>query len=299
MSFGGTERSRADYEANIATFAAGSLLVAAAGNEYQDGNPTNYPGAYPHVLTVAATDQAGAPAVFSSSGPQVDLAAPGVAIPVQDPQTPDAYFPVDGTSFAAPIVSAAAAWAMTARRMEKTQLYELVRRTARDVGAPGWDERTGYGVLDVPALLSTALPAVDPQEPNDDVDQVTAGAMFASAKPPINGKGTNARLRARIDAAEDPRDVYRVTVPANRRVSVTLTADADLALDLWSAAAQTVWSGRVGRLVVSDRRGTTETVAWTNRGAAPRVVFLDVRPSGNPTHLTASYTVAVRLSDAG
>ena len=43
MSFGGTGSSRADYEAIIASFAGGSLLVAAAGNEYENGNPTNYP----------------------------------------------------------------------------------------------------------------------------------------------------------------------------------------------------------------------------------------------------------------
>ena len=86
MSFGGEEKSRADYELIIAAFEAGSTLVAASGNEYADGNPTSYPAAYPHVLTVGATDQAGAPASFSSSGPHVDLAAPGVAIPVQDPE---------------------------------------------------------------------------------------------------------------------------------------------------------------------------------------------------------------------
>jgi subtilisin family serine protease len=113
MSFGGAEASRADYEAIVSTFADGSLPVAAAGNDYQEGNPTSYPAAYPHVLTVAATDQTGAPASFSSSGPHVDLAAPGVAIPVQNPRDPRAYYPVDGTSFAAPIVSAAAASAST------------------------------------------------------------------------------------------------------------------------------------------------------------------------------------------
>jgi hypothetical protein len=115
MSFGGAQASRADYEAIVSTFADGSLPVAAAGNEYQEGNTTSYPAAYPHVLTVAATDQTGAPASFSSSGPHVDLAAPGVAIPVQDARDPRAYYPVDGTSFAAPIVSAAAAWVMTRR----------------------------------------------------------------------------------------------------------------------------------------------------------------------------------------
>jgi subtilisin family serine protease len=296
MSFGGTEASRADYEANIATFAAGSLLVAAAGNEYQEGNPTSYPGAYPHVLTVAATDQTGAPASFSSSGQQVDLAAPGVAIPVQDPQDANAYFPVDGTSFAAPIVSAAAAWVMTARPMEKTQLFDHLRFSARDAGQPGWDERTGYGILDVPALFNTALPAVDPQEPNDDVDQVTAGALFATAKPTINGTGRNARLTARVDRAEDPRDVYRVAVPARSSVTLTLTTARDLALELWDATAGTVLTGSKGRLASSTGVRVTKTVAWANRTTRARTVFSNVRPTAGQGHLTARYGLQVRVA---
>jgi subtilisin family serine protease len=297
MSFGGTEESRADYEANMSTFAGGSLLVAAAGNEYDQGNPTNYPGAYPHVLTVAATDQTGAPTSFSSSGPQVDLAAPGVAIPVQDPQDPQAYFPVDGTSFAAPIVSAAAAWVMTVRPMEKTQLFDAVRWTARDTGQLGWDQRTGYGILDIPTLFSAALPSVDPQEPNDDIDQVTAGAMFAKAKTSINGAGTNASVSARLDAAEDPRDVYRVVVPAKRTVTLTVSADANLALELWSTTATTVWTGTRGRLGAADRSGGPDTLTWANRGSRSRIVYVNVRPSNRTAqHLTAKYTLRVRVS---
>ena len=93
MSFGGEEASRADYELIIAAFDAGSILVAASGNDYAEGNPISYPAAYPHVLTVGATDQVGAPASFSSSGVHVDLAAPGVAIPVQDPRAANSLLP--------------------------------------------------------------------------------------------------------------------------------------------------------------------------------------------------------------
>ena len=189
MSFGGEEASRADYELIIAAFEAGSMLVAASGNEYAEGNPISYPAAYPHVLTVGATDQSGAPASFSSSGPHVDLAAPGVDIPVQDPRASNYYFPVDGTSFAAPIVSAAAAYAMTARPMEKTQLFDLVRWTARDTAAPNWDERTGYGIVDMPALCRRRYRPLIRLEPNDDIDQVKPGAMFARGKRPINPSG--------------------------------------------------------------------------------------------------------------
>jgi hypothetical protein len=50
-----------------------------------------------------------------------------------------------------------------------------------------WNERIGYGVLDIPALFTTALLAVDPQEPNDDIDQVAAGLeMHATESPHLD-----------------------------------------------------------------------------------------------------------------
>ena len=185
---------------------------------------------------------------------------------------------------------------MTARSMEKTQLYELIRRTARDTAASGWDERTGYGILDIPSLLQTPLPAIDPQEPNDDIDQVTAGGMFKNAKASIDGSGRNARLTARLDAAEDPSDVYRLSVPARRKVTVAVSADARLALSLWNITATTVARGVRGRLATSDRPGKTETVTWTNPTRSARIVYTNIRPSGAPTHLDSTYTLSVRVS---
>lgn len=296
MSFGGERASRAEYELMIAAFEAGSVLVAASGNGYTEGNPIGYPAAYPHVLTVAATDQSGAPASFSSSGLHVDLAAPGVAIPVQDPTDSHYYFAADGTSFASPIVSAAAAYAMTARPMEKTQLFDLVRWTARDTASPNWDERTGYGIVDMPALLAAPLPAVDPLEPNDDIDQVKPGDMFASGKKPINPSGKNASLRARIDLTEDPDDVYRVVVPARRKVTITVRADDDLALGIWSPLAKTVWTGKYGRLAVSDRKTNTETLTLINRNKRAVVFYAHVQLSHNSQYLGAVYTLGVRIT---
>ena len=296
MSFGGEEASRAEYELMIAAFEAGSTLVAASGNEFAEGNPISYPGAYPHVLTVGATDQSGAPAGFSSSGSHVDLAAPGVEIPVQDPTDSHYYFAVDGTSFAAPIVSAAAAYAMTVRPMEKTQLFDLVRWTARDTAAPNWDELTGYGIVDMPAILASPLPAVDPLEPNDDVDQVKPGEMFASGKRLINPSGRNASLQARIDITEDPDDVYRVVVPATRKVTVTVRGSDDLALDLWSPLANTVWTGSSGRLARADRSTTTETLALINRSKRAVVFYAHVKLSPKSQFGTANYTLGVRIT---
>ncbi|MCL2787723.1 MAG: S8 family serine peptidase, partial [Micrococcales bacterium] len=100
----------------------GVVVVAAAGN---NGAPTpiapgatpnapNYPASFPGVLAVGATDPTGARAPFSNTNPEthIDLVAPGVGI---HGWCQPGYCELDGTSFAAPFVSAAAALVMRAR----------------------------------------------------------------------------------------------------------------------------------------------------------------------------------------
>ena len=250
----------------------GSLIVAASGNERQGGNPVIYPAALPHVLTVGASDQSNALASFSSSSPGLDLLAPGVAIPVADPRvSPSGYSLGDGTSFAAPIVAGAAAWIWTTRPdLDAGQLFELVRRSAHDLGPPGWDADTGFGLLDVPAALAAPAPIRDPQEPNDNVDEVKPGVTFSAGGLLLTAP---ARLAGRLDGFDDPRDVYRLRVPAHRRVRVTATASdgRPVAVSIWNAATTSVLgttrnrvaSGATTAAVAGGRAGFSGYVALT------------------------------------
>ena len=120
--------------------------------------------------------------------------------------------------------------------------------------------------------------------------------MFASGKRPINPSGKNASLRARIDLTEDPDDVYRVVLPAKRKVTVTVRANDDVALGLWSPLAKTVWTGKNGRLAVSDRRTKTETLALINRSKRAVVFYAHVQLSRNSQYLGANYTLGVRIT---
>ena len=289
MSLGGSSPSRAEYEAIAFALGTGSLVVAAAGNELEHGNPTLYPANYPHVLTVGSTSRTGAASVFSSSSSAVDLAAPGEELPLQHPTDPAAHALESGTSFAAPIVSGAAAWIRTARgAMNPTQLADLLRFTAKDVDPPGFDERTGFGVVDIPAALAAPLPAVDPQEPNDDVDQVVADGLFARAKAPVSP-----RFRAGLDETEDPDDVYRVAVPKGRRLTVKVTPTADVRVALFGPTARTVFGTRA-RLATSDRAGRgVETVTYTNSGRGSVVLYLHVRPARRAAIANPQYTVTL------
>src|SRR5207244_10978232 len=75
-----------------------------------------------------------------------------------------------GTSYAAASVAGAAAWIWRARpELTATQVADVLRRSARDLGPPGPDVDTGWGLLDVAAALRTPAPPPDPLEPNDDI----------------------------------------------------------------------------------------------------------------------------------
>jgi hypothetical protein len=119
-----------------------------------------------------------------------------------------------------------------------TQLSELLRSTARDVGPPGWDPDTGFGILDLPAALRRPLPIVDPLEPNDDVNHVKAGGLFKEPASAVTRPGlAGARLRGRLDRTEDPVDVYRIFVPARQTVRLRLVPSSNVDLELFRPSA--------------------------------------------------------------
>src|SRR6476469_7406008 len=178
LSFGGEDDDPLLDDAIRFAFRSGSLVVAAAGNEALDGNPPNFPAFYPHVLTVGATTESNNVAIFSTLSPTVDMAAPGVHIPVAETlkEEPTGYSTTgSGTSFASPLVAGAAAWVWTTRPdLDNTQLFEVMRRSARDIVPEGFDTASGYGLLNIPGALNFRTPTSDPQEPNEKPREIEA-----------------------------------------------------------------------------------------------------------------------------
>ncbi len=279
LSLGG-DRDIAIELAVSEAVATGSLVVAASGNDGTRGSPIGYPAALPHVTTVAATDRSGGVASFSSRSPYVDLAAPGDAITVASALGKN-WHPSSGTRFSSPLVAGAAAWLWTARpTLDAGQVAEILRRSARDIDQPGRDSASGFGMLDVGAALALATPIRDPYEPNDDVDEVAPNGDRNLRRAPALTTPTKAttRIAGRVDAWEDPRDVFRVWLPAGRRVTFQLTGSGDADLSLHAVSAQTV-SGRFasqGRLGQATTRGTAERLTYANRGAG-RWAYVTVR----------------------
>jgi hypothetical protein len=286
LSLGGPDRSAFEALSVADAFAGGSIVVAAAGNDRESGSPLSYPASYPHVVTVGSTDAGDAVSSFSSKSPGMDVAAPGEEIPIAIPTRFSAtgFGSSSGTSFAAPIVSGAIAWIWTARpELEKTQLIELVRRSARDLSPVGRDSDTGFGLLDVARALTLAAPAVDPSEPNDD------GARVARL-PPLTAPGRGrATLSARVDTVDDPRDLYRVFVPAGSRVTATLRSTRAAGLGVQGPLVSSVSARATGT-------GTTRTLTLTNRGA--RGVYVRVSVLTRPVESAAETSYTLRLTTA-
>jgi subtilisin family serine protease len=299
LSLGGSEPSRSIYEATINAFGRGSLLVAAAGNERLLDNPPIFPAGFPHVLTVGSINQADQPSDFSSTSAALDLVAPGEQIPWQHPSDPTVFSTANGTSFAAPMVAAATAWVWTVRNtLDKTQIYDLMRLSARNLGSSGPDNRTGLGLLDIPAALTKAAPQIDPLEPNDDIDHVKAQGIFRTAARPVTAPGRRrATYRARLHSTEDPHDVYRVWIPARREVTMTVRPNANVNATVWAPDTKNVSEkGAVRRrhVVASGirRGGRPEILRIENETRRGYYLYLDVFPGKDVR--SATYSLGIR-----
>ena len=150
MSLGGSSYSQALEDACNAAYNAGLILIAAAGNS-GDGNPETdevlYPAAFDSVIAVGATDQTDQAPYWSSSGSQVELAAPGVDI--KSTWLDGTYETLSGTSTACPHVTGTVAliWAKDGT-LSNIEVRSLLQTTAEDLGIAGKDKIYGYGLVD-------------------------------------------------------------------------------------------------------------------------------------------------------
>ena len=159
------------------------LVVASAGNGAN--GRLNYPAACANVLAVSATDSRGDFAWFSSFGPDVGVAAPGLA--VTSTRNDNRYAVESGTSLSAPMVSGVAALVMAQHpEWSAAQVAQRLEETAQDRGPRGVDPYYGHGLLDAYAALGGPLrpweaPTRDALEPNDDGGRATPLSKSAAA----------------------------------------------------------------------------------------------------------------------
>ena len=157
---GGFDPGERDIIADLVD--AGVTVVAAMGNEYEEGNPTSYPAAYPGVIAVGASDEMDRRASFSCTGSHIALVAPGERILSTTPMYPSEfasqveYDSWPGTSMATPHVAAAAALLLAKNsRMMPAQIRDRLMGTAdrTPLQQGAFDEAYGSGRLDIAGAL--------------------------------------------------------------------------------------------------------------------------------------------------
>ncbi len=146
MSLGGSASSTVEdavqYAANN-----GVTLVAAAGNSGPCTDCVSYPAAYPEVIAISATSCDDSLASFSSTGPEIEIAAPGENI---YSTVPSGHSTLSGTSMACPHV-AGAAGALAAQGYSRSDIRSTLKSSAENIGLGS--NQQGSGLLDVAAAL--------------------------------------------------------------------------------------------------------------------------------------------------
>lgn len=219
LSLGGPQTSLVERSAIAYAISHGVLLVAAAGNAAQDGNPVVYPAALigRRGLVVGASTTTGARAPFSTTGSYVDVLAPGVDVlgavasgipagsfsPVSFPGATGTYGLGSGTSYAAPEVAGIAAlvWG-TNPALDAAGVASTIEASATGRGI--WTRDLAFGTVDAAAAVQRAATggvAVPVLSPAVAPPAKTKAATHKAAKP----KPGPTRVRAKPAARQHSR----------------------------------------------------------------------------------------------
>ncbi len=153
VSIGGSSGSDALREA-VNTASDRAVVVAAAGNAGDGDVETDdvqYPARYDGAVAVAATRRDDTTPTFSSEGPAVELAAPGVDL--TSTTVGGGTSTGTGTSYAAPFVAGTAALVFAedladgSRDRSASGVRTVLQGAVVDIEADGRDRRSGYGLI--------------------------------------------------------------------------------------------------------------------------------------------------------
>ncbi len=198
-----------------------AVVVAAAGND--QAAQLTWPAADARVASVGAVDALGQQVLFSNSGPQLQMTAPGYG--VQTAWIDGQRVIVNGTSASAPIVAGAIAAMMSqSPGYTAAQAWAVLQQTASDNGAPGQDPAYGNGVLN----LAWAMNRNDPEY----VDTAIASHYYDAANQQMEfvvqnrGGASVGGLELEVTAGGVPTNYAISTLAAGATTIIKVPVDA-------------------------------------------------------------------------
>jgi len=163
-----------DFLASKVNWAVGNgvTVVAAAGNT---SGIVSSPGCASKTIAIGAVDKSDVRASFSGTGYALDIMAPGVSIYSSLPG--NTYDSWSGTSMATPHISAAVALLKQVNpALTDAEIKDALYKTAKDLGAAGWDRYYGWGRINV----LSAVNYVKPPEPECTVDGECSDGLYCN-----------------------------------------------------------------------------------------------------------------------
>jgi subtilisin family serine protease len=155
MSLGcGVQPPEEMHRAIRAAYDAGIIMVAATGNE---NTKVGWPAMYDEVIAVSAMAPNHERADFSNYGIKNEIMAPGVDI--LSCYKDGGYARLSGTSMATPIITGAVALYLSAHQGDAVKptikdVHQKLIAACDDLGAPGKDDYTGAGLINLEKLMT-------------------------------------------------------------------------------------------------------------------------------------------------
>jgi len=273
-----TVQSAAQYFMN-----KGGVVMNSAGNS----GVLDSTAASSSLVSVAATDSTDTRASFSTYGPYVDLAAPGVG--VWTTTMGGGYGGVSGTSFSSPLTAGVAAVVMSANpKLTPSQIVSLLESTAVDLGGGGYDTYYGYGRVSAGKAVAAATAGTpsDTQAPTVSIASPAAGTVSGIVNASVNASDNVGVTRVELlvngaSIGSDTTSPYAFAWDS----SALAGNNASLVARAYDAAGNVATSNpvtvSVAQVVAVDSTPPAVAIASPTGGSVNGVVSVSVNASDN------------------
>jgi subtilisin family serine protease len=262
----------------------GGVVTISAGNYSTFDNIPDDPA----IITVGATDPSDLKYSWSDYGTDIDVVAPGCVVTTYRGGT---YGSACGTSFSAPVTAGIAALILSVKpTLSASQVTGILRSSADDLGATGWDTTFGSGRVNAYRALNAAAGATtDTQLPVVSFITPAAGTTLSGTVPVQISATDNAGVTSIAVTANGiligSSATFNWSTAAHANGAYTLTAVARDAAGNSSTTSRSV--------TVSNLADTTPpTVAITSPAAGASIsgmVTLSVNARDNVTVVKVEY----------